>query len=184
MFELDGLDHVALTVGDVERAAAWYVEVLGFERRFPGMWDGVPTFVGLGLTAIALFPAKDNESNPRPGAMIEHVALRASRQNFAVAQARLQSHSNSRITKFHIRSTFRIPTATSSRLPPTKCSSLARVRLARKFRSRGKHLRYSLTQTQAERHKSDRVLVHRLVRLYPDRGERGAAREERFCGQA
>ncbi|MBA2585072.1 MAG: VOC family protein [Chthoniobacterales bacterium] len=91
MFELDGLDHVALTVRDVERAAAWYVEVLGFERRFPGMWDGVPTFVGLGLTAIALFPAKNNESSPRRGAMIEHVALRASRQNFAVAQARLQS---------------------------------------------------------------------------------------------
>ncbi|HEV2096610.1 MAG TPA: VOC family protein [Chthoniobacterales bacterium] len=91
MFELDGLDHVALTVRDVERAAAWYVEVLGFERRFPGMWDGVPTFVGLGLTAIALFPTKDNVSRQRRGAMIEHVALRASRQNFAAAQARLQS---------------------------------------------------------------------------------------------
>ena len=58
MFELEGLDHVALAVRDVERSADWYVEVLGFERRFPGMWNGVPVFVARGKTAIALFPRR------------------------------------------------------------------------------------------------------------------------------
>jgi catechol 2,3-dioxygenase-like lactoylglutathione lyase family enzyme len=58
MFELEGIDHVALSVRDVERSAQWYIEILGFERRHQGMWSGVPTFIGKGTTAIALFPAR------------------------------------------------------------------------------------------------------------------------------
>ncbi len=30
--ELEGIDHVAMSVRDVERAAQWYIDVLGFER--------------------------------------------------------------------------------------------------------------------------------------------------------
>ena len=56
MFELEGLDHVALAVRDVERSANWYIEVLGFERRYQGMWNGVPVFVARGKTSIAFFP--------------------------------------------------------------------------------------------------------------------------------
>ncbi len=32
--ELEGIDHVALAVRDVEQSANWYVDVLGFERRY------------------------------------------------------------------------------------------------------------------------------------------------------
>ena len=53
MITLEGIDHVALAVADVERSAAWFIEVLGFERRFDGMWDGVPVFVAKGTTALA-----------------------------------------------------------------------------------------------------------------------------------
>ena len=56
MFELEGIDHVALAVRDVSRSIAWYSEVLGFEHRVPGMWGGVPAFIGKGTTALALFP--------------------------------------------------------------------------------------------------------------------------------
>jgi len=89
MFELEGLDHVALGVRDVERSADWYVEVLGFERRFPGMWNGVPVFVARGKTAIALFPAGNDPADPpqprrRTGML--HLALRADRKNFVAAQ--------------------------------------------------------------------------------------------------
>lgn len=94
MFELEGLDHVALAVRDVERSADWYVEVLGFERRFPGMWGGVPVFVARGETAIALFPqrnANPNPPQPRESAGILHLALRADRQNFIAAQRDLAS---------------------------------------------------------------------------------------------
>jgi len=73
MFTLEGLDHAALAVRDVERSANWYIEVLGFERRFEGMWKGVPVFIGLGQTALALFPAKSEEANPSPdGAATRH----------------------------------------------------------------------------------------------------------------
>src|SRR5437016_2077392 len=58
MFELEGIDHVALSGREVERSAQWYIEVLGFERRHEGMWNGIPTFIGKGTTAIALFPAR------------------------------------------------------------------------------------------------------------------------------
>lgn len=93
MFELEGLDHIALAVRDVERSAKWYVDVLGFERRFPGMWEGVPLFVGKGRTAIALFPlAGDQPSAPvrAPGSVL-HFALRADRRNFLAAQRDLTS---------------------------------------------------------------------------------------------
>ena len=93
MFELEGLDHVALAVRDVERSADWYVEVLGFERRFPGMWGGVPVFVARGKTAIALFPQRNADALPPPreSAGILHLALRADRKNFAAAQRELES---------------------------------------------------------------------------------------------
>ena len=94
MFELEGLDHVALAVRDIERSADWYVEVLGFERRYQGMWQGVPVFVARGQTAIALFPAgneRKNTSTPRPNGGMLHLALRANRKNFIAAQRDLKS---------------------------------------------------------------------------------------------
>lgn len=94
MFELEGLDHVALRVRDVERSADWYVEVLGFERRYQGRWNGVPVFLGLGETALALFPLRNAEVNPpspTPESGIVHLALRADRKNFLAAQHDLTS---------------------------------------------------------------------------------------------
>jgi catechol 2,3-dioxygenase-like lactoylglutathione lyase family enzyme len=94
MFELEGLDHVALAVRDVERSADWYVDVLGFERRYHGMWEGVPVFVARDKTAIALFPAGTHHANPslsrKPDGML-HLALRANRKNFVAAQSDLIS---------------------------------------------------------------------------------------------
>jgi catechol 2,3-dioxygenase-like lactoylglutathione lyase family enzyme len=92
MFELEGLDHVALGVRDVERSADWYVEVLGFERRFQGMWDGVPVFVARDKTAIALFPSGSDQSKSslsRQRLGILHLAMRANRANFIAAQHEL-----------------------------------------------------------------------------------------------
>ena len=53
---LEGIDHIALAVPDVERTVKWYVEVLGLERQHEEVWDGVPHFVGKGTTGIAIFP--------------------------------------------------------------------------------------------------------------------------------
>jgi catechol 2,3-dioxygenase-like lactoylglutathione lyase family enzyme len=91
--QLEGIDHVALAVRDVERSAQWYVEVLGFERRYEGMWSGIPTFIGKGATAIALFPARNiHESSSARAAKIDmlHLAFRADRKNFLGAQNELK----------------------------------------------------------------------------------------------
>jgi catechol 2,3-dioxygenase-like lactoylglutathione lyase family enzyme len=86
MFELEGIDHVALAVKDVEHAAQWYVDVLGFERRYEGMWDGVPAFVGKGTTALAFFPMQEARAAAPAGARMLHLAFRAARAQFLNAQ--------------------------------------------------------------------------------------------------
>ena len=93
MFDLEGLDHVALAVTDVEESAKWYIEVLGFERRYQGMWGGIPVFVACGNTAIALFPKAENShdpSGPRKKLNMLHLAFRANRNNFVAAQQDLK----------------------------------------------------------------------------------------------
>jgi len=87
--ELEGIDHVAISVRDVEKAAQWYTEVLGFQQLHQGMWNGVPTFIGKGTTALALFPAKSDEP-ARGGIRMLHLAFRASRKNFLAAQEELK----------------------------------------------------------------------------------------------
>ena len=93
--ELEGIDHVAMSVHDVERSAQWYIDILGFEHRHKGIWDGVPTFIGKGKTAIALFPAKSNArpaSSSRGEIRMLHLAFRADRKNFLAAQEELKRH--------------------------------------------------------------------------------------------
>ena len=101
--DLEGINHVALSVPDVERSAQWYIDVLGFERRFQEMWEGVPVFIGKGTTSIALFPVRSNEesirqrtdspwrtSSARGGVRMLHLAFRANRNNFLAAQEELK----------------------------------------------------------------------------------------------
>ena len=91
--ELEGIDHVALGVRNIEHSANWYIEVLGFERLYENMWGGVPTFIGKGNTAIALFPARPDSKPPslshRELRML-HLAFRANKENFVAAQRELK----------------------------------------------------------------------------------------------
>jgi catechol 2,3-dioxygenase-like lactoylglutathione lyase family enzyme len=91
--QLEGIDHVALAVRDVERSVQWYVHILGLERQHEGMWNGIPVFVGKGNTGIALFPVSA-DAKPTQGTHREirllHLAFRANRENFLAAQRELQ----------------------------------------------------------------------------------------------
>lgn len=89
--QLEGIDHVALSVRDVERSAQWYIDVLGLERQHADVWGDVPAFVGKGATAIALFPVRSklNSSTPAKIRML-HLAFRAARKNFVAAQEELR----------------------------------------------------------------------------------------------
>jgi catechol 2,3-dioxygenase-like lactoylglutathione lyase family enzyme len=91
--ELEGIDHVALAVRDVEAAAKWYIDVLGFERRYDDVWNGYPVFVVKGNTGLALFPPRGGTgSTPAttPAIRILHLAFRANRKNFLAAQEELK----------------------------------------------------------------------------------------------
>ena len=89
--KLEGIDHVAFTVSDVEQTVAWYLEVLGFERRHEGAWKGVPAFIGKGTTALALFPRpRKGTSAVKPDGPFLHLALRASRAEFVRAEEELR----------------------------------------------------------------------------------------------
>jgi catechol 2,3-dioxygenase-like lactoylglutathione lyase family enzyme len=94
---LEGIDHVAMAVRDVEAAAQWYIDVLGFEPLYPGQWDGGPTFVGKGTTGIALFPMKGGPTEPgkkhASGTKFLHLAFRADARNFQIAQEELKQRS-------------------------------------------------------------------------------------------
>jgi catechol 2,3-dioxygenase-like lactoylglutathione lyase family enzyme len=96
MMKLEGIDHVAFAVPDVEQTVAWYVEVLGFERRYVDLWGGVPAFIGKGTTALALFPQKGKPGITKDGAFL-HLAMRADRAEFVAAQNELET----RGIKFH-----------------------------------------------------------------------------------
>ena len=93
MFTIEALDHVALSVRDVERSAQWYADVLGFKRLHEGMWNGTPIFVGNGAAAIALFPVREkggSTSHDRASVRTLHFAFRADRENFLRAQDELK----------------------------------------------------------------------------------------------
>jgi catechol 2,3-dioxygenase-like lactoylglutathione lyase family enzyme len=38
MFHIRQIDHVALTVKDLDRSIAWYHDILGLERRHEAVW--------------------------------------------------------------------------------------------------------------------------------------------------
>jgi catechol 2,3-dioxygenase-like lactoylglutathione lyase family enzyme len=87
--KLQSLDHIAITVRDVEASAAWYSDVLGLERRHQEVWGSMPAMVCAGKTAIALFPGGKKE--PVDPNMFRHFALRADRKQFAQAQEELRA---------------------------------------------------------------------------------------------
>jgi catechol 2,3-dioxygenase-like lactoylglutathione lyase family enzyme len=92
-FELQGLDHVALAVRDVERSATWYEEVLGLERRFAEVWGNHPAVLGVGATSLALFPVAGPDPMPRPDRNVlamRHFAFRVDRSNFRNARRVLE----------------------------------------------------------------------------------------------
>jgi catechol 2,3-dioxygenase-like lactoylglutathione lyase family enzyme len=85
------IDHVAISVTDVERSVEWYCEVLGMDRRHPE-WGNVPAMVCAGETCVALFAA-DGDPSPPPGREVlsmRHLAFRVDRAGFERAQEELR----------------------------------------------------------------------------------------------
>ena len=71
--QIRGVDHVVLTVADVEAAARWYHDVLGVEVLRLDEWRRreVP-FVSLRLTPTSLIDLLEGE---RSGVNVDHIAI-------------------------------------------------------------------------------------------------------------
>ena len=92
MVKLEQIDHVALAVSDVARSVAWYQEVLGLERLHEDAWGSHPAVLGVGGTAIALFPVRGPDPLPPPGGNVlamRHLAFRTDRESFEAARREL-----------------------------------------------------------------------------------------------
>jgi glyoxylase I family protein len=79
-FRVEGLDHVALGVGDQRASEDWYREVLGLEREYADEWGDMPVAVMAEGSGLALFKAADTSAGFR------HLAFRVDRENFELAQ--------------------------------------------------------------------------------------------------
>lgn len=89
MYSLQQIDHVAITVRDVERSVLWYSDVLGLTRMHEDVWGNFPAIVGVGGTSLALFPVRSADPAGPPGPdtiCARHIAFRTDRENFERAQ--------------------------------------------------------------------------------------------------
>lgn len=91
MLETEGIDHVAMTVSDLQASVEWYGRVLGLTRLFD-YWE-IPIFLGVGKTGVALFPPPDAGPQPeaRPSIGFRHLAFRVTRANFEAAKSVLDA---------------------------------------------------------------------------------------------
>jgi catechol 2,3-dioxygenase-like lactoylglutathione lyase family enzyme len=90
---LEQIDHVALHCAAPEASMAWYVSTLGFERVFADKWSGIPIFLRLGSTFIALFPRADGKDRATDD-RVSHLAFRAETYaDFESAQSDLRTRS-------------------------------------------------------------------------------------------
>ncbi len=93
MFKLEQIDHVALTVSNVQQSITWYRDVLRLERRFEEVWGDRPAVMCAGSTCLALFPPDTDRPLPTPDhntLAMRHVAFRVDRANFAQAKIDLR----------------------------------------------------------------------------------------------
>ncbi len=94
MFTLQQIDHVALSVTDLEKSIAWYQDVLGLERRYREAWGDRPAMLCAGSTCVALFPLRSAESSTwisgSAQPMMAHLAFRATYADLLEAEKNLQ----------------------------------------------------------------------------------------------
>jgi catechol-2,3-dioxygenase len=84
-FRVQGLDHVALAVGDQKGSERWYRDVLGLGREHAEAWGDTPIALMAEGSGLALFRA----GGERP-AGLRHIAFRVDRENFDLAQEDLR----------------------------------------------------------------------------------------------
>jgi catechol 2,3-dioxygenase-like lactoylglutathione lyase family enzyme len=86
-FRVQGLDHVALGVGDQQASESWYRDVLGLGREHAAAWGDTPVALMAEGSGLALFRAAGGDER---AVGLRHIAFRVDRENFDVAQLDLR----------------------------------------------------------------------------------------------
>lgn len=89
MIKTEGLDHIAISVKDVQKTIEWYSEIIGLERVHADKWDGVPAFMLANGSGLAIFPADESLEDSGPAKEkfdVRHFAFRVDRENFERAK--------------------------------------------------------------------------------------------------
>ena len=87
-FSIKFLDHVAIKVRDIDISTAWYEKVLGLKKYPLPEWKNYPVLMLAGKTGIAIFPAKDADTDIDgvKKIRIDHFAFNVSNSDFEKAQ--------------------------------------------------------------------------------------------------
>jgi catechol 2,3-dioxygenase-like lactoylglutathione lyase family enzyme len=89
------LDHVAMTVSNLERSTEWYKDLLGLERRYQQYTGDDLAMLWAGETSyLALFRATPEQAHlkaSRQELSMQHFAFRVDRKNFDRAFQELES---------------------------------------------------------------------------------------------
>jgi catechol 2,3-dioxygenase-like lactoylglutathione lyase family enzyme len=86
-FRVQGLDHVALAVGDQQASESWYRDVLGLGREHADAWGDTPVALMAEGSGLALFRAGGDDER---AIGLRHIAFRVDRENFDLAQEDLR----------------------------------------------------------------------------------------------
>jgi catechol 2,3-dioxygenase-like lactoylglutathione lyase family enzyme len=86
-FRVQGLDHVALAVGDQQASESWYRDVLGLGREHAAAWGDTPVALMAEGSGLALFRAAGDDERV---VGLRHIAFRVDRENFDAAQEDLR----------------------------------------------------------------------------------------------
>ena len=86
-FKISFLDHVALSVKDIEVSTKWYEDILGLKKYQLKEWGAFPVFLLAGKSGIALFPLKEEKGTGQNylTKKVDHFAFNISRDTFEKA---------------------------------------------------------------------------------------------------
>jgi catechol 2,3-dioxygenase-like lactoylglutathione lyase family enzyme len=62
--DISGLSHLTLTVSDVEKSTAWWTELLGIQKLFEGVEDGITFTVNIHPDSALIIGLRSHESGP------------------------------------------------------------------------------------------------------------------------
>jgi catechol 2,3-dioxygenase-like lactoylglutathione lyase family enzyme len=90
MIKTEGLDHIAISVKDVQQTIKWYTEIIGLKHVHKDMWEGIPAFLTMNGSGLAVFPADNSLEDSGPAGEkfdVRHFAFRVNKANFEKAKA-------------------------------------------------------------------------------------------------